>query len=353
MKRLHLLFLIMIFVFSMISCGGANEEDKTVPVEETYEIHTQLQKDYLAADYKLISLYAKGKEELSKPLPITIKWNLDTDQEYKFYLSEKESFEEFKEYKTTKNEISLINLKVNTPYYWYVEYQGNKTEIKNFEIKTNGPRNLDIDGVTNVRDLGGYKGFNDKYTKQGLIIRSARFNENESTELLITAKGIAEMVDVLKVKTELDIRRVDNNENGGLTSSPLGDKVNYVSIPMTSGGNLMLLNNNVIKDVFAVFGDEANYPIVIHCSIGTDRTGLICFLINALLGVEEEALYRDYLFSNFGNISRGRTPGDVDDYITKVNTFQGSTLAEKTQNYLLSVGVKESDIETIKRVMLG
>ena len=42
--------------------------------------------------------------------------------------------------------------------------------------------------------------------------------------------------------------------------------------------------------------------LLLHCSIGTDRTGVICFLINALLGVSEEDLYKDYLFSMFGMI---------------------------------------------------
>ena len=348
----------MIFGITVTSCGENDntEDNQTVVIEEKYEIHTELQSKYLAGDYKLINLYAKGKEEFSKPLPITIKWNLDSNKEYNFCLSENEDFSVYRELKTDKNEINLINLKINTVYYWYVTYQVEsgvaKTETKHFEIKTNGPRNLDIDGVTNVRDIGGYQTSDGKVTKQGVIFRSARFNENETTDLLITEAGIKEMVEVLKIKTELDVRQTADNENGGLVSSPLGDAVNYVSVPMVSGGNLLLLNSEIIKDVFAVFGNESNYPIVIHCSIGTDRTGAICFLINALLGVSEETLYRDYLFSNFGNISRGRMPSTIDDYLDKVNSYEGDTLSERTENYLLSIGVKDTDIATIKKVMI-
>lgn len=354
--KLTLLILLMIFGVTVISCGSDEEGENNTPVavEDKYEIHTELQSKYLAGDYDLVSLYANGSEELSKPMPITVKWNLATNEEYTFYLSEEETFNSCRTFKVNTNQIDLINLKINTTYYWYVEYgDEQKSEVKHFEIVTKGPRNLDIDGVTNVRDLGGYQTSYGKVSKQGLIYRSARLNENASTKLLITEKGIKEMVEVLGVKTELDVRQTSDNENGGITSSPLGDSVNYVSVPMVSGGNLLLLNNDIIKDVFSVFGKEENYPIVIHCSIGTDRTGAICFLINALLGVDEEVLYRDYLFSNFGNITRGRTSSIIKDYLKILNRNSGSNLSEKTENYLLSIGVKDTDINTIKKVMLG
>ena len=168
---------------------------------------------------------------------------------------------------------------------------------------------------------------------------------------LITEKGIKEMVEVLKIKTELDVRQTEDNENGGITVSPLGESVNYYSVPMKSGGNYFLLNMGVLKDVFAVFGNEENYPIVIHCSIGTDRTGVICFLINALLGVSEEDLYKDYLFSMFGNINNNRNASTIDDYLEKISFAEGNTLKEKTYNYLVDLGVAESDIDTIIKMM--
>jgi hypothetical protein len=159
------------------------------------------------------------------------------------------------------------------------------------------------------------------------------------------------MLEVLKVKSELDIRRTDNNENGGITVSPLGSKVKYYSVPMKSNGNCLLLNKDVIKNAFKILGDESNYPIVIHCSIGTDRTGMLCFLINALLGVSEEDLYRDYLFSNFGNIGGNRTPSIIDTYLLNISTSYGETLSEKTYNYLKNIGVNESDLNTLISLM--
>ena len=139
--------------------------------------------------------------------------------------------------------------------------------------------------------------------------------------------------------------------NGGITNSPLGDEINYFPFTMKSGGNYLTLNKGRLKDVFAVLGNESNYPIVIHCSIGTDRTGVICFLVNGLLGVSEEDLYKDYLFSNFGNIYGVRTTSAIKDYLKQINYASGDTLEEKFYNYLVNNGVNEEDLKTIIKIM--
>ena len=346
--------LLLLFSISLVSCSK-EEEEKVIVADQTFEIHTELQRDYLAGDFKLISLFAKGKEELSKPLPVKLSWDNANATNYKLYLSESNDFNSYVVYETNINNFEIYNLKINTLYYWYVEYELNselvKSDTKTFVIDQTIPRNLNIDGVTNARDLGGYKLGVNKYVKQGMIYRTARYNENETQDLLITDNGIKEMVEILKIKSELDIRRTDNNENGGLTSSPLGSGVNYYSLPMKSGGNILLLNKDMIKDVFAVLGNEANYPVVIHCSIGTDRTGLICFLINALLGVSEEDLYRDYLFSNFGNIGGSRSYSIIDTYIMNISSAQGDSLAGRTYNYLLGIGVSKTDLDKVINIM--
>ena len=346
-KRIFLLLAIIILPLTLISCGSK-------PV--SYEIHTELQKIYLEGDYKLISVYAQGEEELSKPKAITITWDsIEGISNYEFYLSENKKFDNYRIFETNEAEVELKNLKIHTIYYWYLKYTNIKDKViksktESFIIDSLTPRNLDIDGITNVRDLGGYK-VNDKYTNQGLIYRSSRLNENKSTENLITEKGIKEMVDVLGIKSELDVRKTSDNENGGITVSPLGESVNYYSVPMKSGGNYLLLNTGVLKDVFKVLGNKDNYPVVIHCSIGTDRTGVICFLINALLGVEEKYLYQDYLFSMFGHITVSRNASTIEKYIDMISSSEGETLKEKTYNYLINLGVSESDLNNLIDIM--
>lgn len=346
-KKILLVLAFMFFIISINSCKQTEILD--------LEIHTEAQISYLEGNYDLIRSYAKGDKELSKPKAIKISWDSSKDvKEFDFYLSKDADFKEYRLIETNIAQVELINLEIHTNYYWYVEYIHDqkkiRTEVETFRIDCHTPRNLDIDGITNARDLGGYKIGENKYTNQGLIYRTARFNEKDGT-VIITEKGIKEMVEVLKVKTELDVRQTEDGENGGINSSPLGDSVNYISVPMNTGGNYLLLNISVLKDVFKVFGNEANYPIVLHCSIGTDRTGVISFLINALLGVAEEDLYKDYLFSMFGLINNNRMSSTIDKYIDMISTSDGSTLKEKTYNYLIDLGVEKADLDNLIGIM--
>ena len=176
------------------------------------------------------------------------------------------------------------------------------------------PRNMYVDGVTNVRDLGGWA-VDGGRVKQGLIYRCGRLNENdcETPVAKITEKGVYTMLNEMNIRSEIDLRKVSDNEVGGLTTeSILGAEVNYYQCPMGYNGNMLINNEEMIKHIFSdILSKEENYPLIFHCSIGTDRTGLIAFLIGGLLGVDVNDLYRDYLFSNFGDIGGSRSINNI------------------------------------------
>lgn len=52
-----------------------------------------------------------------------------------------------------------------------------------------------------------------------------------------------------------------------------------------------------IKDVFNILADENNYPLLVHCTQGKDRTGMVVLLLLMLCGVEEDAIAEDYMMS--------------------------------------------------------
>lgn len=338
--------LIMCMALVFTGCGKKAETAK--------DFHTEAQANYLKDDYKNFKTYADGTKELSIPDPVKIEFEGDGSRGYKVLLSESEDLsnpvEIYTETSKDDNTFSVYNLKIGKTYYYQVKGEKKTSEIKQFTVSASAPRNLYVDGVTNVRDLGGWK-YGEKTVKQGVIFRTSKFNKDESTELMITEKGINTLVNELGIKTEIDLRTVDDNENGGITESPLGNGVKYVSVPIVSGGNIITLNKDKLKDIFAVFGDESNYPICFHCSIGTDRTGMLAFLINGLMGVSEEDLYRDFLFSNFGEIGSVRTPSIIKTYMSTVDLASGSTLSEKIRSFLINNGVAESDLNTLVKML--
>ena len=161
------------------------------------------------------------------------------------------------------------------------------------------------------------------------------------------------------IKNEIDLRQTqavnEKDESGGLTASPLGSSVQYRPFPMYYADKLVTdaSNKAQIRQIFALLADESNYPIYFHCSIGTDRTGMIAWMVNALCGVSEKNLWRDYLFSNFGAIGGTRTRSNNESaYVNRIKAKDGDTFAEKTYNFLKDyVGVSESDLQSVIRIM--
>jgi len=70
--------------------------------------------------------------------------------------------------------ISLGNLKIACSYAWETDNGRSGT----FVTEDIAPRLLKIEGVPNVRDLGGRIGLNGKRVRQGMIYRSAGLNDN-------------------------------------------------------------------------------------------------------------------------------------------------------------------------------
>lgn len=334
--------------------------------------HTQAQSDYLSGGYDKISSYAKGTEELSRPEPVRFGWSAtplsQTQAAVESYAVEISTWHDFTEsvcYETAETQLDVYNLCVSTDYFWRVTANlsdGTKSVSapSSFRTADGAPRNLYVDGVTNVRDLGGWETA-DGRVKQGMIYRCGRLNESETSvvNVEITPQGVDTMLRVLGVRTEIDLRMPDahNVETGGITSSPLGEQVNYYNIPMdwVMSGNFNYLSDpsyrGAIKKFFGYLADESNYPLIYHCNIGTDRTGLYAFLINGLLGVSEEDLYRDYLFSNFGNIGGARSVANIRSYVDTVKACAGDTLSEKIENCLTEIGVPKADIEALRGIM--
>lgn len=325
--------------------------------KERVVLHTDLQHAYLAGPIEDIHSYAEGVEELSRPKAVEFTWEGGTSP-YNVYLSEKEDYSDSFTYNVTEQKVSFTNLKIDTTYYYKVMSGSDLVKEDSFLTSNEVIRNMYVSGITNVRDLGGYK-VDGGVTKQGLIYRTGRLNEcsTETVVNKINEKGINTMLNEMKVKSEIDLRVVENNEVGALTEGVgvLGPTVHYYQCPMDYNYSFEgEFNAPSVRKVFQILGNPDNYPTFFHCSIGTDRTGYIAWVINAVLGVSEGYLWRDYLFSNFGNIGSKRSISTIENkYVKTINNTPGNSLKEKAEKYLLDRGVKQSEIDTLRSMMLA
>ena len=373
MKNKALFFtLTMLLPFTL---SGCNPKEVTFTLNEPGEvdIHTQEQNDFWNDQDMTKSLlqYGMGEESKEKPNPVKLSWKVTRAKTYTVNVSENEDMSDAWHFDCKKKEYDLYNCKTGTKYYWTVTAHYSSVEhtsqVGTFSIKSGGPRNILIDGVNNVRDIGGYITNGGKTVKQGLIYRTAKMNESSvaTPQLTISEKGIKTANEQLKIKTDIDLRKTEKDsdgvdEIGGINKSPLGDAVNYVNCPMYYDGTAVIVhtssakdavNKESIKNMFNLLGNESNYPVAFHCTQGKDRTGAIAYLMETLLDMKTSDIYHDYLFTNMSEIGGYCAYKTFASYDYYLNQQEGNSLKEKAYNYLLSIGVTATTIDSFISIM--
>ena len=168
----------------------------------------------------------------------------------------------------------------------------------------------------------------------------------------VTPEGRAIFLDRYGVKSDIDLRT--DGECWGMKGSPLGPEVKWFHISSAAyagmGGDR---GKSQFSKVFRVFLDEENYPIIFHCIAGQDRTGAVAFILNGLLGVDEEELYLDWEATGFWNPKTSLNHAvRLNRLVAVFRKFPGKTLNEQIENYVLSLGFTREDIEKFRSIML-
>lgn len=311
---------------------------------------------------------------------------------------------------TNACEIAIDNLEIARTYRWTVRCPlagGDKTGEATFRTEDIPPRLVRLDGVPNMRDIGGRIGFDGRRIRQGLVYRSGGLNNNANRfyskdqvlemyrdGTLMSAVPELSRADASRIKRHLDagkpekadlthlVRKwqpgadrlndrtrafareqfgirtdIDLREPRavyGMTGSPLGPDVRWVNISSSAYAAFgREAGREAFKKVFRVFLDEANYPIDFHCIAGADRTGAVAAVIEGLLGVDEEEIYRDWEVTAFHNPNiMFRHETYFNHLIEVFDAYPGKTLNERILAYVLSLGFTQEDVDWLREFLL-
>lgn len=169
----------------------------------------------------------------------------------------------------------------------------------------------ELDGVHNFRPVAPYALSGGGSLRQGRIYRSG------ALELMTTADE-AFLRDEVGIATVLDLRHPDEFPGG--MAHPLRDLVRHLSIfPETQKQEEVIAELNGLygtgpsprrylhylapggprfAEAFRLFADEANYPMLVHCTAGKDRTGVLLGLVLEVAGVSAADSAHEYGLSD-------------------------------------------------------
>ena len=250
-----------------------------------------------------------------------------------------------------KTGVDVYNLKTGTAY----DYRVTLTLSNACVLKTEGrveieqtPRILHIDGAANVRDIGGWITTDGRTIRQGLLYRGSEIDGAVEPSYTLTENGRQQMLSELGIRFDMDLRAPSDNKNG---VDPLGKNVIHKYYSMGMYADALTGNHNGhMRAVFMDLAQASHYPIYLHCTYGKDRTGTICYLLGALLGVSESDLKKEYELSAFTD-SYVNT-AEFKAFVEKLHSFAGASLQQKAERYLRSVGVTDEQITNIRTIFL-
>lgn len=171
--------------------------------------------------------------------------------------------------------------------------------VTEVNLRLEGGRRLEIDGLVNARDLGGHHTA-DGPTRYRRVIRS-------EAPTYISPEGRLQLAEY-GVVAYLDLR---SDEEARAEPSPLGSGRGYRRVPilneaalrrvrsLTKGEELMefmLVERapQIGRSLHTLLELASDGAVLVHCRAGKDRTGLVAALLLSNAGVCDEAVAADH-----------------------------------------------------------
>jgi hypothetical protein len=237
---------------------------------------------------------------------------------------------------------------------------------------------LALEGLDNVRDVGGLPLRDGGRTRPGVLMRSASLH-------YLTPGDVEHLVDVLGLKLVLDLRtRREVDRDGPTAVARAGVETVWLSFLAENGeplpeadddldpmvhnylGYLSQRGENVVQAVRRLAAPDAG-PALVHCAAGKDRTGMLVALVLDAVGVQRPAVLADYvlsaeqvpaMFRRWTTAAGEPMPTDLtrhlpraevmDTVLARLDAEHGTGEAGGAAGWLRANGLDDADLERLR-----
>ncbi|MEK6754474.1 MAG: tyrosine-protein phosphatase [Chloroflexota bacterium] len=223
-------------------------------------------------------------------------------------------------------------------------------------------RVLHWEGCNNVRDLGGLHTLNGDKTRWGAVVRgdqparlttngwSALYEHGIRTIVSLRTYGLNEKDHPIVVPPHPDIQVV-SVEIEDVTNKEFVEKwasSDLWGTPLYYTDALSLWAHRHAAALKAIAQAQPG-GVFFHCIRGHDRTGIIAFLLLALVGISIEEITADYELSVDPMRDKLLAERNTNAYEVLFKTLEGINV----ENYLLEGGMTQTDIATLRAKLLN
>jgi protein-tyrosine phosphatase len=245
-------------------------------------------------------------------------------------------------------------------------------------------RLVQMEQVHNFRDLGGYPTASGATTKWRTLFRADGLHR-------LRAAADIEIVQTFGLKSVIDLRTKREQQEQGIF--PLDDievDFHHVSIVDATWSDsketpqiedpveflvwgyrdLLEIGSEKFALAMKILSDQENVPAVFHCAAGKDRTGVLAALILSTVGVSDDIICADYgltqrsiektiswaklhypematRWTEINPVYLAAEPQAMQVILNDLVSAHGSVI-----NYVRSLGVSESEIQSLSALLL-
>ena len=376
--------------YMLAACNGFSLENDKVA---TYLDLVDAQPYNPPADYSFThmsaDLQAGNKDETNRldwPKPVPVSWTTSVSGTPTIIVYDDSGEEEPMANVTFTSSTSAdIYSLIPGRTYTYVVLDG-ETQVGEGTFRTTGRRRMIKVGdspygrmyANNCRDFGGQMTQDGRRIKYGKMFRGSNMDK-------VTPTQSTYLLDYMNIRLDVDLRTTgtdagqgNNTLNDALHLEELGGQHteetfnSWNDFSKTFNGAYKL--TSVLTKVFDTV--HAGNGVYIHCKVGADRTGYVCMLLEAILGVGQGWCDVDYELTSFsgavdegvgrwrvGTVSglsnnwyyrtRGTTVQGVDFIDRLSGGTYGDTFQAKVVNYVVNtLGIPYAKVQAFQEDML-